>query len=77
MAQGIMLAGTGGVEFAGTATYGNSPHTTAITDACVTCHMAEAYGSQAGGHTWNMTYDYHGQETLNDAACQTCHTDVE
>jgi len=74
--QGVMLAGTGGVEFTGSLTYTNSAHTAVVTDACVTCHMADAYGTQAGGHTMNMTYLYHGQEKLNDAACKTCHTDV-
>lgn len=52
------------------------PHFDQNTNTCVTCHMAEAYGTQAGGHTWNMTYDYHGQETLNTAGCMTCHTDA-
>ncbi|GAB4321747.1 MAG: hypothetical protein Kow00127_14290 [Bacteroidales bacterium] len=53
------------------------PHNTSIEDACVTCHMAEAYGAQSGGHTMNMTYEYHGSETLNTAGCVTCHTDTE
>ncbi|HKI87797.1 MAG TPA: hypothetical protein VKA38_02135, partial [Draconibacterium sp.] len=46
---------------------------------CVTCHMAEAYGGQAGGHTLWMTYDYHGHEAMNSAGCYTagCHSEGE
>jgi len=73
--QGNMLAGTGGVELAGSASYTNAAHTGAVTDACVTCHMATAYGVQAGGHQMGMTYLSHGQEKLNTAGCTTCHTD--
>jgi formate-dependent nitrite reductase cytochrome c552 subunit len=54
--------------------YDNNPHA-AITDACVTCHMADAFGGQAGGHTWNMSYLYHGSEEYNTAGCVECHSD--
>lgn len=56
----------------------NSAHAN-IENACVTCHMAEAYGAQAGGHTWKMTYDYHGSEELNAAGCFAagCHDSNE
>ena len=52
-----------------------SPHTQG--EICKTCHMAEAYGSQAGGHTWNMTYEYHGGETANISGCLTCHSEAD
>ncbi len=54
------------------------PHFASNANACVTCHMAEAYGTQAGGHTWNMTYMLHGAEDLNTAGCMVtgCHTDA-
>jgi hypothetical protein len=54
--------------------YDNNPHAS-ITDECVTCHMADAYGSQAGGHTWNMTYSLHGAEDFNVPGClaSNCH----
>lgn len=73
--QAGMLTGNGGYEVG--SGYGNSAHTTVVTDGCVTCHMADAYGAQAGGHTWNMTYNYHGHERLNTAGCMTCHTDAD
>ncbi len=61
----------------GVAGYGNftrsSVHYTAITDGCPVCHMADAYGDQAGGHTWNMEYEYNGHDVANDAGCESCH----
>ena len=35
--------------------------------------MGEAFGEQAGGHTWKMTYFYHGGDVDNVAGCNTCH----
>ncbi|MEA3479647.1 MAG: hypothetical protein U9R60_15795 [Bacteroidota bacterium] len=72
--QGTMIAGTGGYEVGGG--YSNSAHSN-IENTCVKCHMAEAYGNQAGGHTWNMTYLYHGGDHLNIAGCTDCHTDPD
>ena len=47
-------------------------------DVCGTCHMGQAFGEQAGGHTWNMTYFYHGHDVDNIAGCATaCHTTIE
>ncbi|MFA5417181.1 MAG: hypothetical protein WC341_01860 [Bacteroidales bacterium] len=56
----------------------NSAHTS-IADACVTCHMAEAYGTQSGGHTMWMGYDYHGSTVLNTVGCEVsgCHQGEE
>ncbi len=70
--QGALIAGTGGYEV-GTG-YGTSPHSN-IDNTCVHCHMAEAYGTQAGGHSMGVSYDYHGHTTLNMAACSDCHSD--
>lgn len=56
--------------------YSNSAHKNA-SEGCVTCHMADAFGSQAGGHTWNMTYDYHGAEEFNTAGCLECHENAD
>jgi hypothetical protein len=46
---------------------------------CPTCHMAQPFGAQAGGHTMAMTYEYHGAEVDNVAGCMTsgCHSSVE
>ena len=53
----------------------NSVHSGFIANSCVTCHMSDAYGTQAGGHTMWMGYDYHGQTVLNTGSCSTtaCH----
>ncbi len=71
--QSSMLAGVGG--------YGeyNGPnvHLDTIPDGCTTCHMADAYGKQAGGHTMSMAYEYHGSEMQNLAGCESCHSDIE
>jgi mono/diheme cytochrome c family protein len=57
----------------------NSAHTTMVTDACVTCHMSDAYGTQAGGHTMWMGYEYHGSTVINTPSCNTagCHEGEE
>jgi len=52
---------------------GSDVHYTAVTDACVTCHMYDAYGAMAGGHTWNMEYEYYGSARANNGMCKTCH----
>jgi len=64
---GLFMPGTG---------YANSAHSN-IPNTCVTCHMAEAYGTQSGGHTMFMGYDYHGTLELNTAGCATCHSDID
>ena len=76
--QGNVVAGVGMGLFEVGDGLVNSAHSSAA-DACVTCHMAEAFGTQAGGHTLWMTYDYHGSEVLNDAGCFAagCHSDGE
>jgi hypothetical protein len=54
--------------------YNNSSHFS-ITDACVTCHMADPIGYTAGGHSFNMYDDYEGE--YNVAGCVPCHTEEE
>jgi nitrate/TMAO reductase-like tetraheme cytochrome c subunit len=72
--QANVIKGTGLFE-PGTG-YVNDPHST-ITNTCVTCHMAEAYGTQAGGHTMYLGYDLHGTTELNTAGCVSCHPDID
>ena len=76
--QSNILAGVGMGLFEVGDGLSNHPHSS-ITDACVTCHMADAYGTQAGGHTWNMTYVSHGATDINSAGCYAagCHDDNE
>ena len=73
------LWGIGGYLVAGSETYpeaGSHAHANA---GCVSCHMAPVpYGGRSsGGHTFNMTYEYHGHEEGNIGACTTCHADAE
>lgn len=50
-----------------------------VLKGCIDCHMADAFGSQAGGHSFNITYDYHGSLEYNLLGCATaaCHGSVE
>lgn len=63
--QAQLLGGFGGVEIPGTYSYSNSPHTN-TSNGCVTCHMAEAAGSESGGHTMGMNY----------SGCTECHEET-
>lgn len=56
--------------------YINSAHSS-IENGCVTCHMAEPYGAQAGGHTMNISFEYHGATEVNAKGCLPCHTEDE
>jgi hypothetical protein len=75
-----ILGGTGMLEIPGNATYPGGPNShgnTAVNaDGCVTCHMAEAFGASAGGHSLWMSYDYHGSEVDNIAGCEGCHSTI-
>ncbi len=73
--QGTVLAGIGAFELNGDVQNGPSAHgnKNANENTCGTCHMAAAFGNQAGGHTWNMSYEYHGSEEENIAGCLDCH----
>jgi hypothetical protein len=50
-AVGAVYAGQGGIEYAGSLAYANSPHTTHA--SCEDCHMAEPMYGIAGGHAFN------------------------
>ena len=72
-----IYVGEGLYEFDGTTAYpvDDNHFLTAAPDACVTCHMYDAYGTQAGGHTFNFGYEYHGSVRPNwNSLCITCHT---
>jgi hypothetical protein len=49
---GAVYAGKGGIEYTGTRTYENSPHTTLA--SCQDCHMADPMVGIAGGHAFNI-----------------------
>jgi hypothetical protein len=77
-AQTSMVYGTGGYEIAGSVTYpstpGSHPHAGA---GCVTCHMSEPFGAFAGGHSFSMSYEYHGSETEHLVSCEVCHDPID
>lgn len=71
------LAASGAVEIPGSMNYNDTRHLQFVSKGCVSCHMGQAYGSQAGGHTMWMSYDYHGSEVDNVVACTTCHAGLK
>ena len=76
--QADMLIGSNGYEYSGF-TYEQSPHRTAVADACVDCHKnLGTRNNVVGGHTFNqraIVRDEGGEESeiLNTAACADCH----
>ena len=77
--QANTLWGAGLYEVAGSESYpdeGDHPHAGL---GCTECHMASVpYGGRtAGGHTFNMTYESHGNLEYNVGACTACHADLE
>ena len=75
--QSALVFGLGGFEIPGSEDYTNSPHKDVIPEGCVSCHMATAFGDSGGGHTFNMTYESHGDMIDNIIACTPCHSDAE
>ncbi len=75
--HGVQSTMVAGVAAYGEKFTGSSVHYKAVKDGCTTCHMANAYGNQAGGHTLNMAYDYHGHELDNVAGCLSCHEGIK
>lgn len=51
-AVGAVYAGMGAIEYPGSVSYGNSPHTSLAT--CQDCHMADPMTGIAGGHSFNV-----------------------
>jgi len=76
-----VLGGVGLFDLSGDVDGGPFVHGDVASNAkgCPTCHMAQPFGAQAGGHTFAMTYEYHGSEEDNVAGCMTsgCHSSVE
>ena len=73
-----VIAGAGAYEVEGSLSYTPASfHATNIENSCIDCHLATAYGVQAGGHQMGMTYAYHGHDVVNTAGCVGCHTDPD
>ena len=60
---GAIFAGQGGVQFSGSLSYSNSPHTSVAT--CQDCHMATMTGA-SGGHSFFAKGNFNG---CNTASC--------
>ncbi len=75
--QSALVFGLGGFEVEGSLPYESSPHKDLITDGCISCHMAPAFGDSGGGHTFNMRYESHGDQVPNIIACTPCHSGAE
>jgi hypothetical protein len=76
--QANMLLGKGAYEIAGSVPYSNSPHTSAVTNGCVTCHMQGApLGLTAGGHQMGLSYSSYGAsaQLLSGCTVSGCHED--
>ncbi len=76
--QANILTGQGAYAF-DVDGYDSSPTHGSIPDGCIKCHMAEAYGAQAGGHVFGMTYLYHGSDADYVAGCEAegCHSELD
>ena len=66
--QANVVAGVGKGLFEVGSGLVNSAHSQ-LANTCITCHMAEAFGTQSGGHTLWMAYEYHEAEVLNTKGC--------
>jgi len=71
-AQAVIAAGKGAYEVGDG--YTNSAHVNMIGNSCVTCHMVENSGENAGGHMMNLSY---GEGSVLTTACTSCHTNPE
>ncbi len=71
--QAAILYATAAYEVAGTESYPPEGGHTHAAAGCNACHMAEPFGAFAGGHTFSMSYEYHGTETEHLAGCMVCH----
>jgi hypothetical protein len=75
-AQAVILAGVAAYKIPGAEAYPTAanPHAAA---GCVTCHMATALGSLAGGHTLKMSDPDEGDNLAGCIACHPSATDFD
>ncbi len=72
--QAAVFGGTGGFEIGG-----NYPEKTTSGHhgaSCNDCHMAQAYGDMAGGHTMKMNYLQNENTVELLTSCESCHQNV-
>ncbi|MFC2115918.1 collagen-like protein [Bacteroidota bacterium] len=76
-AQSPMIWGTSAFEVAGSETYPSPGSHSHVSAQCILCHMSAVFGSQAGGHTLNMTIDNNGVIEDYLAGCNDCHSGLD
>ena len=75
--QANVLSGQTAEPLPGVTLPASEPFSSHVQFGCDGCHMQEPYGAQAGGHTWDMRYVYHGSEAIlvpGDGSCEPCHS---
>jgi hypothetical protein len=75
--QSTLLYGTGGYEISGSESYQTAGTHSHAGVGCVSCHMSEPFGAFAGGHSFSMSYEYHGSETAHLVSCVGCHNGID
>lgn len=75
--QAQILAGKGAFAFGASASGPGAHGRPSVTEGtCGACHMGQAFGEQAGGHTFKMSYEAYGSERPNLAGCRSCHQTI-
>ncbi|MBN1447653.1 MAG: collagen-like protein [Bacteroidetes bacterium] len=75
--QSSLLIGASLIKIPGSVAYSTMNTHANVPDGCLTCHMADAFGKQSGGHTMSMGYEYHDELVPNTAGCTDCHGDID
>ncbi|MCK9291022.1 MAG: hypothetical protein WCR58_08100 [Bacteroidales bacterium] len=74
-AQAVIVSGKGGYEVG--SGYTNSAHVSMIENTCITCHLVDNSGENAGGHMMNLSYGNPENPSILTTACTSCHTNQE
>ncbi len=75
--QAAMVYGTSGYEVAGSVSYPTAGASLHSGSGCNQCHMPDARGNVAGGHTLKMSYDSYGSKRDWVAGCTDCHIGIK
>ncbi len=70
--QANVMAGMGAFALPGVTMPGTIQFEAHTQFGCVGCHMQDAVGQEAGGHTWRVALD--NGNVINDGRCNACHS---
>ncbi len=70
--QANVLAGKGAYDLPGAPMPAQTDFDGHTAFGCVGCHMQDAVGQEAGGHTWRVALD--NGDVMNDGRCNGCHS---